>query len=116
MYIDIERKPISRDARYRVPGVPGEPGPNNTGEGKNVPDPLFPVMLKSEGAELRIGVVGKMENGKWGWYSLFGSQETYRAQPTPEGAVMQLIEWASGLKEGPPSEPLRKGVPVRSLI
>jgi hypothetical protein len=72
-------------------------------------------MLKNEEGELRIGVVGEMETGKWGWYSLFGSQETYRAQPTPEEAVMELIEWASGRKEGPPSEPLRRGVPVRDL-
>ena len=80
-----------------------------------MPDTLFPVMLESEGEELRIGVVGKMKTGKWGWYSLFGSQETYRAQPTPKEAVMELIEWASGLKEGPPSEPRRRGVPVRDL-
>jgi hypothetical protein len=31
----------------------------NTGEGKNVPDPLYPVMLKNEEGALRIGVVGK---------------------------------------------------------
>ncbi len=48
MYVVVKNRPIRRDDRYDVPGVPGAPNPHNTGEGKDVPDVLYPVVLKTK--------------------------------------------------------------------
>lgn len=98
MYVEIERNsPISGDDRYGVPGVPGTPE-RETKDSREVPDVLYPVVLKTDAGRLTIGSVGEGKTG-WNWYSLFGDTEYFlRGKRSAEAAVRELLQTASGHK------------------
>jgi hypothetical protein len=111
MYVVIEDNPIRGDDRHSVPGVPGAPAPHNTGAGEDVPEVLYPVVLKTDTGKLTIGAVGPKEGG-WSWYALIGDAENYlRGKRSAEAAVRELLELASGLKRKG-RVGFHKGVPV----
>ncbi len=92
MHVEIQDRPIE----YPYEGCPEVPP-----EGRSyadVPEVLYPVVLKSEEGELRIGTVGSYETQgerRWAWYCLVGDQRSFlRGDPTADAAVRRLLDYA----------------------
>jgi hypothetical protein len=91
VHVVVEDRPIVGDARYSVPGVPGTPE-RTTQDAREVPDVLYPVVLKTDTGQLTIGAVGRKETG-WNWYSLFGNTEYFlRGKRSAEAAVREMFQ------------------------